>query len=195
MLWDSHEGWVVLDVVQLPEEDFSLVGKMFPLRAGRSHFSLSNFQMQDTGDEMSAYVRLSVCFSMCISLLDQCTRSAVAPASPTAGANEMRFPQDGRINHGSFASLVYRWRDFPSHIIVYSVPNIFEYTSVQSAKGVRKNAVHYLRNWKKASQTLCSMTPSFLAVQQASSYSERLWMINDVRYICICVVKFNLFYV
>lgn len=72
MLWDSHEGWVVLDVVQLPEEDFSLVGKMFPLRAGRSHFSLSNFQMQDAGDEMSAYVRLSVCFPMCISLLDQC---------------------------------------------------------------------------------------------------------------------------
>lgn len=99
---------MVLDVVQLPEEDFSLVGKMFPLRAGRSHFSLSNFQMQDTGDEMSAYVRLSVCFSMCISLPGQCTRSAVAPASPTAGANEMRFPQDGRINHGSFASPVYR---------------------------------------------------------------------------------------
>lgn len=44
--------------------------KMFPVRAGRSHFSWSNFQMQDTEDEMSASVCLSVYFfSMCISLL------------------------------------------------------------------------------------------------------------------------------
>lgn len=43
--------------------------KMFPVRAGRSHFSRSNFQMQDTEDEMSASVCLNVHFSMSISLL------------------------------------------------------------------------------------------------------------------------------
>lgn len=42
--------------------------KMFPARAGRSHFSWSSFQMQDTEDEMSASVCLSVCFSTCMPL-------------------------------------------------------------------------------------------------------------------------------
>lgn len=60
MPWDSHEGWGVLDVVQFPRRRLFTgwrTKKMFPLRAGRSHFSLSNFQMQEAWDGMSAYVR------------------------------------------------------------------------------------------------------------------------------------------
>lgn len=146
MLWDSHEGWVVLDVVQLPEEDFSLVGKMFPLRAGRSHFSLSNFQMQDAGDEMSAYVRLSVCFSMCVSLLDQRLYPLHCNVS---NWKEMHFLQDGRINHGRVASLVYQRKDSQAALLFSLCQTLWSLQVCKSAKRVRGSAVSDLCNWKK----------------------------------------------
>ncbi len=52
-----------------PRRRLPLVGKCFQRGAGRSHFSWSNFQMQDTEDEKRASVCRSVCFSMCVSLL------------------------------------------------------------------------------------------------------------------------------
>lgn len=162
MLWDRHEGWVVLDVVQLPEEDFSLVGKMFPLRAGRSHFSLSNFQMQDAGDEMSAYVRLSVCFSMCISLLDQCLCPLCC---------NIRFSNSGRKKYASLKmdvsitvvlQVLFTTRKRLAGRIVFSAPNIFECAKCKS-------------NWKKRYKThvawlfLASQRQRSLAVSHASA--------------------------
>lgn len=70
--------------------------KMFPVRAGRSHFSWSNFQMQDTEDEMNASGCLSVCvyFSMCMPLLYHvCSQAQSMSISLMKEVKRLGFPR------------------------------------------------------------------------------------------------------
>lgn len=78
--------------------------KMFPMRAGRSHFSRSNFQMQDTEEGMSA----SVCLSIFPCVYHYFTTDVVDVSISNEESKKVSFSPGGRYEWflGDFTTFV-----------------------------------------------------------------------------------------
>lgn len=110
--------------------------KMFPVRAGRRHFSPSNFQMQGTEGEMSACVRFKcVFFHVCVITGPRSYPVYCVSISLTTGAKT-----HGRDIISTFARLVDCLKDLksvPNCTLLYVILNIWSVQIAFTLKGMR----------------------------------------------------------